>query len=129
MAQMRVLTPAEGRNGLVDFVVETVDRYGRNSCPPLVVGVGVGGTIEKTANLAKKSLLRDVGLPNPLPNVAELESELLERVNRLGLGPMGLGGRVTALAVHVETYPSHMASLPVVVNLQCHSARHKTLVL
>ncbi|MFQ6000250.1 MAG: fumarate hydratase, partial [Anaerolineae bacterium] len=98
-------------------------------CPPTIVGVGIGGTADKAMGLAKRSLLREVGTPHPDPEVAELEREILEAVNRLGIGPMGFGGRVTALAVHVETFPCHIASLPVAVNLQCHSARHKSAVL
>ncbi|RLC72570.1 MAG: fumarate hydratase [Chloroflexi bacterium] len=121
---MGMLTPAEGRQGLINFVVQTVDRAGSNPCPPTIVGVGVGGTAEKAMFLAKKALLRRVGEPSADPEVAELERELLRRINALGIGPMGYGGRITALAVHVETMPCHIASLPVAVNLQCHAARH-----
>jgi len=121
---MGMLTPADGRQGLINFVVQTVDRAGSNPCPPTIVGVGVGGTAEKAMFLAKKALLRRVGEPSADPEVAELERELLRRINALGIGPMGYGGRITALAVHVETMPCHIASLPVAVNLQCHAARH-----
>lgn len=129
MSYVKMFTPAEGRPAVVEWIVECVDRSGANSCPPLIVGVGLGGTFEHTALLAKKSLLRPVGQPHPDPETAALEAEILERVNRLGLGPQGLGGRVTALAVHVETFPCHIASLPAAVNLQCHSARHQEAVL
>ena len=129
MSYLRMLSPAVGRQGVIDFVVDCVDRSGANPCPPIIVGVGIGGTIDQTTLIAKKSLLRPVGQPHPDPEVAELEAEILERVNRLGIGPQGLGGRITALAVHVETFPCHIASLPVAVNIQCHSARHKEAVL
>jgi len=110
-------------------VVSAVDEAGSNPCPPVIVGVGIGGTVEKTFMLAKRALLRRVGEPNPDAEVAELEKEILQRVNNLGIGPMGYGGRVTALAVHVEVFPAHIASLPVAVNLQCHSSRHKEAIL
>lgn len=129
MSRMRILTPAEGLEGLKDFVVETVELAGGRACPPIVVGVGAGGNFELAPYLAKKSLLRIVGKPNQNPKLAALEAELLERINRLGIGPMGFGGDVTALAVHIETYPTHIASLPVAVNIQCHSARHKSIEL
>ncbi len=129
MSALAMLKPADGRQGVVDFVVETVERAGANPCPPTIVGVGVGGTVEKAMWLAKHSLLREVGQSSPDPEVAELEREILEKVNKLGIGPQGLGGALTSLAVHVETYPCHIASLPVAVNIQCHSARHKETVL
>ena len=129
MSALAMLKPADGRQGVVDFVVETVERAGANPCPPTIVGVGIGGTADKAMDLAKESLLREVGRPHEDQEVAELEAEMLDRINRLGIGPQGLGGRITSLAVHIETYPCHMASLPVAVNLQCHSARHKTAVL
>lgn len=129
MSQFTVLTPAQGRQGVIDFVVKAVDEAGSNPCPPLIIGVGIGGTAEKAMLLAKKALLRPVGEANPDPEVAELERELLLRVNALGIGPQGFGGRITALAVHAEVFPCHMASLPVAVNLQCHSARHKEVIL
>jgi len=129
MSYLKMLSPAAGRQGVIDFVVESVDKSGANPCPPTIVGVGIGGTADKAMDLAKRSLLREVGAPHPDPEVAELERDILEAVNGLGIGPMGFGGRVTALAVHVETFPCHIASLPVAVNLQCHSARHKSTVL
>lgn len=129
MSYLRMLTPSAGRQGIVDFVVESVDKSGGNPCPPVIVGVGVGGTSDQAMAIAKKSLLREVGLPNPDAETASLEQELLFKVNQLGLGPMALGGRTTALAVHVETYPAHIASMPVAVNLQCHSARWKSATL
>ena len=129
MSYLKMLSPAAGRQGVIDFVVESVDKSGANPCPPTIVGVGIGGTADKAMELAKRSLLREVGTPSPDPGGAELERDILEAVNRLGIGPMGFGGRITALAVHVETFPCHIASLPVAVNLQCHSARHKSAVL
>jgi fumarate hydratase subunit alpha len=129
MSRLGMLTPAAGRQGVVDFVVEAVDRAGANPCPPIVVGVGVGGTFERVAYLAKHALLRELGTANPDPELDELEKELLERINRLGIGPQGLGGRITALAVHVEAEPCHIASMPVAVNIQCHAARHKEALL
>jgi len=129
MSYLKMLSPAAGRQGVIDFVVDCVDQAGANPCPPIIVGVGIGGTIDQTTLIAKKALLRRLGEPNPDPEVAELEAEILERVNKLGIGPQGFGGRVTALAVHVETFPCHIASLPVVVNIQCHSARHKEAIL
>jgi fumarate hydratase subunit alpha len=129
MSQLGMLKPADGRKGVVNFVVESVRKAGANPCPPIIVGVGVGGSAEKAMWLAKHSLLREVGQPSPDPEVAELEADILERVNRIGIGPQGFGGRTTALAVHAETYPCHIASMPVAVNIQCHSARHKEAVL
>jgi fumarate hydratase subunit alpha len=114
---------------VVDIAVETLRKAGPNPCPPVIVGVGVGGSFEHATYMAKHSLLREVGEPSPDPEVAELEQEILSRVNELGIGPQGLGGRITALAVHVETYPCHIASLPMAVNIQCHSSRHKEAVL
>jgi len=129
MSQLAMLKPADGRKGVVNFVVEAVRKAGANPCPPIIVGVGVGGSAEKAMWLAKHALLREVGAPNPDAELAELEAEILDRVNRLGIGPQGFGGLTTALAVHVETFPCHIASLPVAVNIQCHSARHKEAVL
>jgi fumarate hydratase subunit alpha len=129
MSQLGMLKPADGRQGVIDFVVESVRRAGANPCPPIIVGVGIGGSAEKVVWLAKHSLLRQVALPSADPEVAALEADILERVNRLGIGPQGLGGHTTALAVHAETFPCHIASLPVAVNIQCHSARHKEAVL
>ena len=129
MTRLAMLRPAQGRQGVIDSVVNAVDEAGSNPCPPVIVGVGIGGTAEKTIILAKQALLRKVGEPNPDAEVAELEKEILERVNKLGIGPQGFGGRITALAVHVEVFPCHIASMPVAVNLQCHSARHKEATL
>jgi len=129
MSEVRMLKPADGVEGVKQFVIDRVGRSGGNPCPPIIVGVGIGGTFEKCAWLAKKALLRKVGERNPDPFYAELEEELLEEVNKLGIGPQGLGGRVTALDVHIEAHPCHIASLPVAVNIQCHAARHKSAVL
>lgn len=129
MSGLAMLTPAKGRQGVIDFVVKCVAEAGANPCPPIIVGVGIGGTAEKCMLLAKQSLLRKVGEPHADSEVAELESEILKRVNGLGIGAMGYGGRITALAVHVEVFPTHIASLPVAVNLQCHSVRHREAVL
>ncbi|MBU0491275.1 MAG: fumarate hydratase [Chloroflexi bacterium] len=129
MSYLGMFSPAAGRQGIIDWVVECVDQSGANPCPPIIVGVGIGGTVEQTALIAKKALLRPVGQPHPDPEVAELEAEILDRVNDLGIGPQGFGGRVTALAVHVETFACHIASMPAVVNIQCHSARHKEAIL
>jgi len=129
MSRFTVLKPAQGRQGVVDFVVSAVEEAGSNPCPPTIVGVGIGGTAEKAMILAKKALLRTVGKPSADPETAELERDLLERINATGVGPGGVGGRITSLAVHVETFAAHIASLPVAVNIQCHSARHKEAVL
>ena len=129
MSRLAMLSPSQGRQGVVNFVVKAVDEAGSNPCPPVIVGVGIGGTAEKAMILAKRALLREVGKPSPDPEVAELEKELLQRINSTGVGPGGVGGRITSLAVHVETFPAHIASLPVAVNIQCHSARHREMVL
>lgn len=129
MSRSKMLVPSEGRKGVVDFVLETVSLAGPNPCPPIVIGVGIGGTLEKAAIIAKKATAREVGLTNHDPYYELLEKELLEKVNGLGIGPQGLGGTTTALAVHVETFATHIAGLPVVVNINCHAARHMTVVL
>ena len=129
MSALKMFAPAAGRAGIIDFVVETVRNAGPNPCPPIVVGVGVGSNFEGVALLAKRALLRELGSRNPSPEMAAIEEELLERINALGIGPAGLGGRTTALAVMVEEAPCHIASLPVAVNINCHAARHKTVVL
>jgi len=129
MSAIRMLRPTEGIEGIKDFVLECVRKAGANPCPPIVVGVGIGGTFEKAAVMAKKSLLRHIGSPNPKLELASLEEDLLKTVNRMGIGPEGLGGEVTAMAVHVESHPCHIASLPVAVNINCHAARHKTIIL
>ncbi len=129
MSRLAMLKPADGRQGIIDLVVRTVDEAGANPCPPLIVGLGIGATAEKAMLLAKKALLRPVAKPNPDAEVAELEQEILGRINDLGVGPLGFGGSATALAVHAEVMPTHIASLPVAVNLQCHSARHQETTL
>lgn len=129
MGAVQMLTPAEGKDGVKRFIVNTVSKAGANPCPPLIIGVGVGGTMEYAGLLAKKALLRPVGEKHTRPDLAEFEEELLTAVNNLGIGPQGLGGRITALAVHLEVYPTHIAGLPCAVNLSCHSLRHKTKVL
>ncbi len=129
MSGVRMLKPSEGIAGVKQFVVDLVKKAGSNPCPPIIVGVGIGGTMDKAAFLAKKALLRTIGEHNPYAPDAQLETELLDLVNKIGIGPAGLGGRTTALAVNVETYPCHIASLPVAVNIQCHAARHKEVVL
>jgi fumarate hydratase subunit alpha len=129
MTRLGMLLPTAGRQGVVDFVVSTVDEAWSNPCPPVIVGVGIGGTAEKTLMLAKQALLRELGQPHPDAEIADLEKEILQKVNNLGIGPMGYGGRMTALAVHVEGFPAHIGSLPVAVSFQCHSARHQETVL
>jgi fumarate hydratase subunit alpha len=129
MSRLFMLTPSKGRQGIIESVVQAVEEAGSNPCPPIIVGVGIGGTAEKAMELAKKSLLRKVGEHNPDSETAELERELLQRINALGIGPQGYGGTVTALGVNIETFPAHIASMPVAVNLQCHAARHKEAVL
>ncbi len=129
MSALAMLKPSDGINGIKKFVLDTVDKAGSNPCPPIIVGIGIGGTIEKTTLIAKQSLLRKVGEYNPNPKVAELEKELLEEINKLGIGPQGFGGRTTALAVNIETFPAHIASMPVAINIQCHVARHQEAII
>jgi fumarate hydratase subunit alpha len=129
MSSLRMLTPAEGVEEMKRFVVETVERAGPNASPPLTVGVGIGGPFERAALLAKKALTRPSGEPNPDPELASLEAELLEAINATGIGPAGYGGTVTALAVHVESFPTHIAAFPVAVNLDCHSHRTSSVEL
>jgi len=129
MSQLKMLPPSAGWEGAKKFIVETVANAGPNACPPLIIGVGIGGNFDKSALLAKKSLLRNVGDANPDPEWAAREQELLTEINKLGVGPMGLGGTVTALAVHVEVFGCHITALPVAVNIECHSHRHKEAVL
>lgn len=124
MSAIKMLNPSDGKQGVVDFVLETVEKAGPNPCPPIIVGVGIGGTFEKAALLSKKALFRNAGQHSAKPHLEELEKELLEGVNGLGIGPQGLGGLTTALAVHVESYPTHIAGLPVAVNISCHATRH-----
>ena len=129
MSALKMLKPSDGRAGVVKFIVDAVVSAGGNPCPPTVVGVGIGGTMEKAAILAKQALLRDIGKPNPDPRYAELEAEILEKINASGVGPQGLGGDITSLAVHIDWHPCHLASLPVAVNINCHAARHAQIVL
>lgn len=129
MSRTKMLTPSDGKSGVVEFVLETVDLAGPNACPPIVVGVGIGGTLEKAAILAKKACSREVGSHHEDAFYQDLEVELLEKVNQLGVGPQGLGGSTTALAVNVEVFPTHIAGLPVAVNINCHAARHLSVVL
>lgn len=129
MSQIQMLRPSDGLEGVKDFVVKVVSDAGANPCPPIVVGVGIGGTFDKAALLAKKALIREENEPNANPFYRSLEQELLERINRLGIGPQGFGGKTTALAVHILTCPTHIAGLPVAVNLNCHVTRHVTEVL
>lgn len=129
MSSLKMLPPSAGLEGMVDYVVEQVFSAGSNPCPPVIVGVGLGGTFEKAALLAKKTLLRPVGQPHPRREVAEIEARILTRINEKGQGVQGWGGSTTALAVHVDVYPTHIASLPVAVNIQCHAHRHKEKML
>ena len=125
-----MLKPSDGVDGIKKFIIETVKEAGPNPCPPIVVGVGIGGTVDKCAQIAKKALLRDVGKYNYKDSyIADLEIELLKEINSLGIGPQGLGGNTTALAVNIETFPTHIAGLPVVVNINCHASRHKKVVI
>ena len=129
MSQIKMLRPSDGVEGVKAFVCKVVEEAGPNPCPPIVVGVGIGGTFDKAAYMAKKALLREVDTPNEKPYYAALEKELLELVNGLGIGPQGFGGKTTALAVNIESCPTHIAGLPVAVNINCHVTRHKTEVL
>lgn len=129
MSRLQMLKPADGIGAVIDFVVETVKLAGPNACPPMIVGVGIGGNFEMSAYLAKKSLLRPVGERSAREDLAKLEEQLMEKINQLGLGPQGMGGTSTALDVHIEAYATHIAGLPVAVNINCHASRHKTAVL
>lgn len=129
MSKVKMLVPADGIDGIKKFVKDTILEAGGRACPPLVVGIGIGGNLEKSAILAKEALLRNIDDTSSDPNVSKLENELLKEINELNVGPMGLGGKTTALAVKINTYPCHIASLPVAVNLQCHASRHKVVVL
>jgi fumarate hydratase subunit alpha len=129
MSRIFMLKPADGLEGIKDSILTAVKEAGPNACPPMVVGVGIGGTFEKCAQLAKQALTRDIEKPSRVPYVKELESEMLEKINKLGIGPGGLGGRITALAVNIETYPTHIAGLPVAVNICCHVNRHAHRVI
>ncbi|RJQ80210.1 MAG: fumarate hydratase [Desulfobacteraceae bacterium] len=129
MSRVTLLPPSAGIEGARDFIVQRVAEAGPNPCPPTIIGVGIGGTMEMAALMAKKALLRPLGSTHPDPQIGRMESEWLARINCLGIGPQGLGGRVTALAVHINTMPTHIASIPVAVNIQCHASRHKAAEL
>lgn len=126
MSQLKMLNPTAGKEGITEFIIKVIKDAGGNPCPPLLIGVGIGGTFEKAALISKKALIRPLGQPNPDKAIAEFEKDLLEKINATGIGPMGLGGKTTALAVHIETYPTHIAGLPIAVNLCCHAVRHAT---
>ena len=129
MSRLKMLKPAEGLQGVKDFILETVELAGPNACPPIVVGVGLGGTFDKVTLLAKKALMRDLDKYNEDPYYADLEKELLEKINELGIGPQGFGGKTTALKVSIEKYATHIAGLPIAVNINCHATRHKEVTL
>ena len=129
MSAVRMFKPSAGIEGIKDFILETVEAAGPNPCPPIVIGVGIGGTFDKAALLAKKALLRDLGSKNPDPYYAELEEEMLEKVNCLGIGPQGFGGRTTAIGLNIATLPTHIAGMPCAININCHVTRHKTEVI
>ena len=129
MSRVVMLTPSDGIEGIKRHIVQRVKESGSNPCPPTIVGIGIGGTFEQSALLAKKSLLRPLGSKNPDPELEKLESEILEEINRLGIGPQGLGGRTTSLAVHILMMPCHIASFPLAVNIQCHVQRHKEIII
>ena len=129
MSRIGMLKPADGLEGVKDFIIETVRIAGPNPCPPMVIGVGIGGTFDKAAYLAKKALIRPINIRNKSKFYKELEEELLETINKLGIGPQGFGGKTTALGLNIETYPTHIAGLPVAVNINCHATRHKEIIL
>lgn len=129
MSRLFMLNPSSGRPGIADAVVKAVDEAGSNPCPPVIVGVGIGGSTEKAMDIAKRALLRKLGDRNPDPDTAQLEAEILARINELGIGPQGFGGRVTAMAVNIETFPAHIGSVPVAVNIQCHALRRQEAVI
>lgn len=129
MSAIRMFKPSAGLQGIKDFILETVENAGPNPCPPMVVGVGIGGTFDKAALLAKKALMRPLDSRNPDPYYADLEREMLEKVNELGIGPQGFGGRTTAIGLNIETMPTHIAGMPCAININCHVTRHKTEVL
>lgn len=129
MSRIKMLKPSDGLQGVKDFIIETVELAGPNPCPPIVVGVGIGGTFDRAALLSKKALIRPLDIRNSDPYYKDLEEELLSKINSLGIGPAGFGGRTTALAVNIETFPTHIAGLPVAVNINCHATRHKEIIL
>jgi fumarate hydratase subunit alpha len=124
MSQIKMLKPSDGLKGVKEFILKVVKEAGPNPCPPIVVGVGIGGTFDKAANLAKRAAVREINKVNSNPYYADLEKELIEEINKLGIGPQGFGGKTTALGINIETYPTHIAGLPVAVNINCHAARH-----
>ena len=129
MSAIRMFKPSAGIQGIKDFIIETVETAGPNPCPPMVVGVGIGGTFDKAALLAKKALMRPVDTTNPDPYYADLEKEMLQKINELGIGPQGFGGRTTAIGLNIETMPTHIAGMPCAINISCHVTRHKTEVI
>lgn len=129
MSKLKMLKPSDGIEGVKEFIVKTVSEAGPNPCPPIIVGVGIGGTVDKCAQIAKKALFRNIGQHNKDDIIANLEREMIKKINDLGIGPQGFGGNTTALAVNIETFPTHIAGLPVVVNINCHSARHKQVII
>ena len=129
MSKLKMLKPSDGIEGVKEFIVKTVSEAGPNPCPPIIVGVGIGGTVDKCAQIAKKALFRNIGQHNKDDIIANLEREMMKKINDLGIGPQGFGGNTTALAVNIETFPTHIAGLPVVVNINCHSARHKQVII
>ena len=129
MSKSKMLKPSDGIEGVKQFILDTVSEAGPNPCPPMVIGVGIGGTLEKCAQIAKMALFRDIGEHNEEADIADLEKEMLSKINDLGIGPQGLGGNTTALAINIETFPTHIAGLPVVVNINCHAARHKSVII
>lgn len=126
---LKMLNPSDGRCGIIDFAVETVEKAGASPCPPIIVGVGIGGNFEKCAELSKLALARSIDVPNENPYYAELENEILEKINKLGIGPAGYGGETTALGVNIEVFPTHIAGLPVAVNISCHATRHMSVII
>jgi fumarate hydratase subunit alpha len=129
MSRIKMLKPSDGVKGVEDFVIETVSNAGANPCPPIVVGVGIGGTMDKAAYMSKKALLRKIGDHSDLDHIKDMEKRLLKKINDLGIGPQGLGGRTTALSVNIETFATHIAGLPVAVNINCHASRHEEIIL
>ena len=129
MSAIRMFKPSAGLEGIKNFIIETVEQAGPNPCPPIVVGVGIGGTFDKVALLAKKAMIRELGSHHPDPYYAELETEMLEKINALGIGPQGFGGRTTAIGLNIETLPTHIAGMPCAININCHVTRHKTVII
>lgn len=126
---LKMLNPSDGKQGIIDFILQTVEKAGASPCPPIILGIGIGGNFEKCAELSKFALARSIDTPNPNPFYADLEKEILEKVNKLGIGPQGYGGETTALGVNIETFPTHIAGLPVAVNISCHATRHQIVII